>query len=156
MAYVVAKRNGTWEARESVRTGKCPRSRTLASIRELTPEVEVKIRGRSSGTIEIEDLRSKALRAGAPVGTEVDRLAARLLRAIEAGERPSHRLRRMLLDELGESPELSHEIERMKMWTGASMEERGEALVDLLGVGDNLPARDFGERVVFPRLRSVS
>ena len=154
MAHIVSRRNGTWEARESVRTEKGPRSRTLATFRELTPEIEVKIRRRSSGPIEIEDLRGKALRAGVPVGSETDRLATRLLRSMEEGGQLSPRVRRLLLAELGTGEQLPHHLERMKSWAGTSLEERGEALVDLLGVGDALPdtGRDAPER--FPRIRS--
>ena len=39
MAYVVERRSGHWEIRESVHTAAGPRARTLATFRMLTDEV---------------------------------------------------------------------------------------------------------------------
>lgn len=156
MAFIVARPNGTWEARESFRTDSGPRSRTLASFRELTPEVERKIGARASGPIDFEALRGRASRAGAPVGSESDRLVAELLRRVSQGDRPSRRLTSLLAADLGTDDGLSHELERMKAWVGATYRDRGEALVDLLGVGDALPDRGrSGRKQVFPRISSV-
>ncbi len=43
----------------------------------------------------------------------------------------------------------------MKLWAGASTKERGEALTDLLGLGDALPPARRREATVFPRIDSV-
>lgn len=155
MAYVVSKPNGNWEVRESFRTGNGPRSRTLASFRELTPEIEKRIASRSSVPLDIEDLREKARQSGATVRTEADRLAGKLLRMATRGELPSKHLRTLLRDELAGDEGLPHEIDRMKAWAGASPQERNKALVELLGVGDALPAsQTSGKALRFPPIRS--
>jgi len=157
MAYVVSRPNGTWEARESERTPDGPRSRTLATFRVLTPEVEEKVRARSKGAFDVGSFRRRARRAGAPVGTEADRVAAQLVRAMSRGERPSRPLRTFIADDLESGSGLPHQIERMKRWAVASPRERGEALIELLGVGDALPPRAREpERERFPRISSVS
>ncbi len=156
MAYVVTKPNGNWEARESFRTPDGPRSRTLASFRELTPEVLDRVRGRATTEVDPEDLRRRAMRAGAPVAEpEADRAAAALLREVAMGSRPRPALERLLADTFsGRGPAVSHEAERMKLWTGASPDERGEALVELLDLGDALPKRRRRSESSFPRIDS--
>jgi hypothetical protein len=47
MAYVVATQPGRFEVRESASTPSGPRSRTLASFRELTGEVVEKVQARA-------------------------------------------------------------------------------------------------------------
>lgn len=39
-------------------------------------------------------------------------------------------------------------------WIGASLEKRGAALVDLLGLADALPFEIRSEEIGFPRLKS--
>ncbi len=156
MAYVVTKPNGSWEARESFRTPDGPRSRTLASFRELTPEVLDRVRGRAATAVDPEDLRRRAVRAGAPVAEpEVDRAAATLLREISMGSRPRPALERLLADTFqGPRQAVSHEAERMKLWTGASPDQRGGALVELLDLGDALPKKRRSPESRFPRINS--
>ena len=158
MAFIVSKPNGTWEARESHRTPEGPRSRTLATFREFSPEVADRIAGRSAGPVDRDELARKAARAGAPVVTsEIDRTAADLLRQLALGETPRTGLARLLADSLGTGgEEADHEGERMKLWAGASMDERAQALASLLDLGEALPARaGNGAKKRFPRISST-
>lgn len=151
------KRNGTFEARESRRTEEGPRSRTLASFTVLTRSIVDRIATRAETEVDPDELFDRARRAGAPVvETPIDDLAARLLRELSLGYRPRQALAHLLSDALprqGHPP--SHEADRMKMWSGASDAERGRALVDLLDLGDALPAKPRSTKSNFPRLDSI-
>ena len=156
--FVVARPNGTWEARESYRTARGPRSRTLATFRELTGEVADQVIERSSKPVDRDELQVKATRAGAPVvTTEVDRSAETLLRQMHFGRQPRKGLVRLLRDDFGaDQPPVEHAVDRMKMWAGATKRERAEALVELLDVGDALPRGRRADKIGFPRIRSDS
>lgn len=158
MAFIVSKPNGTWEARESHRTPEGPRSRTLATFREFSPEVADRIAGRSAGPVDRDELARKAARAGAPVVTsEIDRTAADLLRQLAMGGALRTGLAKLLADSLANGgKEVDHEGERMKLWAGASVHERAEALASLLDLGEALPAKaGNGAKKRFPRIRSA-
>ena len=157
MAHVVAKRNGTWEIRESRRTAAGPRSKTLVSFRALTPEVAERAAARASTRLDPEDLLYLARMAGAPVEARpVDKYAAGLLRELTLGNAPRPALRSLLADSIPREEEgPSHEAERMKMWAGASDADRGRALIDLLGLGDALPPKRHGRASGFPRIDSL-
>ena len=155
MAFIVSKPNGRWEVRESRRTPDGPRSRSLASFRELTPGVIERVQERASTSVDPEDLRRRALRAGAPVAeSEADRAAAALLREAYLNRRPRPALERLLADTFanGDGQRVSHEAERMKLWAGASGEQRAEALVELLELGDALPKGQRAAKSRFPRI----
>lgn len=162
MAYVVPTKRGTFEVRESHLTPKGPRSRTLATFREMTDEVIVKARSRASKPLETEELRSAAARAGASVpGTPVDRAAREALRLLAGGERLDPMLRTLLLDALNPGPgatvhpaAVSDTARSATEWIGASPERRGEALRDLLELADALPVLIRSDEIGFPRLRS--
>ena len=157
MAFIVSKPNGTWEARESHRTPRGPRSRTLATFREFTPEVARRIEERSSASIDREDLRRKVARAGAPVvESEADRAAAEVLREISRGRSLRPGLARLLSDSLaaGAGVPVDHEADRMKQWAGASTAERAEALADLLDLGESLPPATRKAATRYPRIES--
>src|SRR6478609_10971106 len=101
MAFIVPTRKGSFEIRESRSTAAGPRSRTLASFRELTDETIEKARARAAKAPSAGDLRAAALRAGAPVAAPpVDRAARELVGRLAKGERPDPMLRRLLLDAL--------------------------------------------------------
>src|SRR6266851_4963848 len=101
MAFVVPTRRGAYEVRESHNTPKGPRSRTLATFREMTDEVVQKARVRATKPISAEELRGAAARAGAPIpGTPVDRAARETLRLLARGEPLDPLLRGLLLDAL--------------------------------------------------------
>jgi hypothetical protein len=162
MAYVVPTKRGTFEVRESHVTPNGPRSRTLATFREMTDEVIEKARSRASKPLETEELTSAAARAGAPVpGTPVDQAARETLRLLASGEQLDPMLRALLLDALDPAPGVaarsavvSDAARSATEWIGASPERRGEALRDLLELGDALPVLIRSDEIGFPRLRS--
>lgn len=156
--YVVARKNGTWEARESSRTADGPRSRTLASFRELDRETIELIRQRLSGGLDEADLRRMAARAGAPVNAApADQAGGELLRSLSRGERPRAAISKLLAESLGIGAEpVSEAVRAMAGWIGASQRERSDALVDLLLLADHLPAPDrSGDTPGFPGIGSV-
>jgi hypothetical protein len=151
MAFVVRRPGGRWEIRESYVSPNGPRARTLASFRELTSDVIDKAVRRSGGRLERDDIERAAKRAGAPAERpEADRLAEGLLRSLARGERVRPELRRLLVRDL----EARHPVDdSFTEWFGASLEERAEALVQLLDLADNMPHRREGP-LRFPRLSS--
>jgi len=166
MAYVVATKPGRFEVRESASTASGPRSRTLASFRELTPEVVAKIRVRADKPPTAEELTRSALKAGAPVrGPELDQIAREALRRMANGERPDPMLRRLLLDALTDEdrsdrpadPEarISDAARAATQWIGVGAEERGNTLRELLDLADALPVRLRPHEIGFPRLKSA-
>lgn len=167
MAYVVRTKRGRFEARESRLTAAGPRSRTLASFTELDPEAIEKARVRAEAPLDVEELRKSAARAGARVASEpVDEAARETLRLIANGNRPEPMLRRLLLDALqreeradgspstGPQPPVSAAARAAAEWIGADASRRGDALRDLLLLGDALPVQIRPDEIGFPRLRS--
>ena len=166
MAYVVATPRGRFEVRESTATEKGPRSRTLASFRELTEEVIEKVQAAAAKPPTSEELKRAALKAGAPVrDSELDGAAKTTLRRIASGDRPPPMLRRLLLDALlGEDGEgrpssptdlVSDAARAASEWIGVAPQERAQALRDLLELADALPTRPRPHKIGFPRLKSV-
>lgn len=164
MAFIVSTRGGNFEIRESRSTPAGPRSRTLATFKELTEETIEKARGRAAVPPSAEDLRAAALRAGAPVaGAPADRAARELLGMLAKGLQPEPMLKRLLLDALidedrSERPTdpaatVSDAARSVGEWVGASAKERGEALEDLLLLADALPLRRRPETIGFPPLK---
>jgi hypothetical protein len=155
---VVPKGPATWEIRESHLTPTGPRSRTLATFRSLTPEVEQRARERSSKTISAQELRVLARRAGAPLQTPAaDRAAAELVNELARGREPRRVLRRLLVDSLeGERHQLTANAQAASAWLGATSKQRGDALRDLLSLGDRLPsAPGRRARSQFPKIESA-
>lgn len=151
MAFVAANRQGGFEARESHNTPDGPRSRTLATFRELDAATIEKIVERASRPTSREELVRAALRVGAPVAAApVDEAARATLRSIARGERPSPKLRRLLLDALSDD-----DLASAAEWLGTSAQERGEALRDVLLLADAIPVRRRPKKIGFPRLTST-
>lgn len=165
MAYVVATKPGRFEVRESMSTADGPRSRTLASFRELTDETIEKVRSRAEKPPTAVELTHLALRAGAPVrGSKLDEAARETLRLLASGEQPDPKLRRLLADALSDQtggdpskPEglVSDAARAATQWIGVGVEERASALRDLLELADALPIRLRPQEIGFPRLRST-
>jgi hypothetical protein len=165
MAYVVATHPGRFEVRESRTTERGPRSRTLASFRELTDEVIAKVQATADKPPGAEELKKATLRAGAPIqDSELDEAAKKALRRIASGDRPRPLLRRLLLDALlGEeggdqasgSVNVSDAARSAREWIGAAPQERAKALRELLELADALPVRPRAHEIGFPRLKSV-
>jgi hypothetical protein len=166
MAFVVPKKRGAFEVRESRNTPEGPRSRTLATFTELTDEVIEKARDRASQPFDREKLREAAIRAGAPVaGLPVDEAARETLRLLARGDKVEPMLKRLLLDALEREDRsdrpadpdalVSDAARSATEWIGASPAERGEVLRDLLEFADAVPIRLRPKEIGFPRLRSA-
>lgn len=156
MAYVVARKTGAWEIRESHNTDAGPRSRTLAGFRSLTPEVIERAQARSTKRLDANELRTAARRAGAPVAAPAsDRAAGELLAQLAAGHRPRTSLARLLAKALSaDGAQPTDNAEAAATWVAASPERRGETLRDLLLLVDHLPRTRTPERARFPRITS--
>jgi hypothetical protein len=150
MAFVTVNRNGTFEVRESRSTPEGPRSRTLASFRELDEATIRKVIDRAEKAPTREELIEAVLRAGAPLAPAPVEAAARtLLRSLARGETLSSRNRRLLLDALnGESMQAAE-------WLDVPLAERGEAGRDLLLLVDATPLRRRPDKSSFPRIDST-
>jgi hypothetical protein len=166
MAFIVPTKRGNFEIRESHSTPAGPRSRTLASFKELTDETIEKARSRAAKPPSADQLRKAALRAGAPVASPpVDRAARDLLGKLAKGQRPDPMLKRLLLDALANedrsdrptnpAASVSDAARSVSEWVGASAQERGEVLEDLLLLADALPLRRRPETIGFPSLKSA-
>lgn len=136
--------------RESRSTSEGPRSRTLASFRELDEATIRKVIDRAEKTPTREELIEAVLRAGAPLARAPVEAAARaLLRSLARGEALSSRNRRLLLDALhGESMQAAE-------WLDTPLSERGEAERDLLLLVDATPLRRRAPGIGFPRIDST-
>jgi hypothetical protein len=156
MAYIVARKTGTWEIRESHSTEAGPRSRTLANFRTLTPEVIERARERSVKRLDTDDLRRLARRAGAPVSVPPSDVAAgELLARLAEGRKPRPVLAKLLIDALsGETVRSTDNAQAAAAWIAASPERRGETLRDLLLLADRLPQPRTRKRARFPRFAS--
>jgi hypothetical protein len=157
MAYVVARRSGTWEVRESRTTATGPRSRTLATFKTLTSEVLARAGARASTPFDPHELCRAALRAGAPVASsDADRDAGELLAELATGHQPRPVLVRLLRDALQPgSATLSDSAHAAARWVTATPRQRGETLRDLLLLADRLPPARLAPQQRFPRLRST-
>lgn len=157
MPFVTTTKNGRYEIRESRNTPAGPRSRTLASFKELDAEAIEKAQARAEAPLDPVKLRRAAQRAGAPIAASgVDAAARELLARLARGEQPSPMLKRLLLDAL-EGPErepVSDAARAASEWVDATPGERGEALADLLQLADAVPLRRRPPESEFPRLRS--
>lgn len=90
MAYVVGRRNGRFEVRESVHTPEGPRARTLAGFRVLSDEVLSQAARRAKRPFDAQKVLASAKRAGAQVKRGVGKGAARSAptkRFVEASRR---------------------------------------------------------------------
>lgn len=165
MAFVVPTRKGSFEVRESHSSPRGPRSRTLASFRELTDEVIRKARERAADPPSAEELRNAARRAGAPVARPpIEQAARELIAELAKGQRLDPTLRQILGELLergyreSREPSPANEAARaVSTWMAATPEERGRALVELLLLADALPSGGRkGKPLEFPRLDSTS
>ena len=156
MAYIVARRSGKWEVRESRMTPSGPRSRTLATFSTLTPEVVELARARSSKPLQESDLHRAAQRVGAPIAVPVaERLVRDLLAQLTAGQMPPPILRHLLADALARDAYVdpSDSSKAAVEWVSATPHHRAEVLRDLLLLADRLPVRDSPSGR-FPRIAS--
>lgn len=137
MAYVVARRNGRFEVRESLHTPKGPRARSLANFETLTDKVLETAAGRATRSFDADTVMASARRAGAPVtvGTGVaEGIQGSPKRFVEASRRMARSMRRA---------------------PSSKQTDPGTSLIELLGFADAVthsqPARPF-EPLIFPVL----
>ncbi len=92
--------------------------------------------------VDVHALVHAARRAGAAVSvgvSPVDIAARALLAELRAGNHPSPALAAALSDAVVPEVEVSDSVRAAAAWSGATLEERGEALRDLLLLADRLP-----------------
>ncbi|MDQ3729296.1 MAG: hypothetical protein M3355_06865 [Actinomycetota bacterium] len=155
MPFLVARPGDRWELRESHTTPNGPRSRTLATFRELDAATAEQAAERSSLPTSAKEIRALCRRAGAPVAPlPADRAAATLLRELSEERRPSSGLEQALKKALAGQEPSDAELAAAQ-WAGRSAKERGLALHELLLLADRIPAKGRGE-LAFPPLRSAS
>jgi hypothetical protein len=134
MAYVVARRNGRFEVRESLHTPKGPRARSLAGFDVLTDEVLAAAARRAKRPFDARAVVASGRRAGARVAGAGPGARGSSSRFLEGSRRMAAAL---------QQPPASRRA------------DPGAALVDLLGFADavtvNQPPRPF-EPLAFPVL----
>jgi len=153
MAFLVSRRSGRYEIRESEHTDKGPRARTLVTFRELSPEVLDRADARSRSGVDRAAIRAKARSLGVPVAgrdATTDTLARQLLARLAAGSTVSRPVAALLAEQLAATGEPPDGLDGALEWLGASAVQRGRALWDLLELADALPVRDGG--LCFPPL----
>jgi hypothetical protein len=151
MAYVVSRPHGRWEIRESYSTPRGPRARTLVGFTALNADLLERAAKRAQSSFDPEQLVHEARRKGVPFEPPpADDLATRLLHGVVRGEKVRPGIVRLLRDRLPAAPRREVD-ESLADWLGATEEERGIALVDLLGLADRLPKPRRGP-LAFPRL----
>jgi len=150
MAFVVRRKDGRWEIRESETTPKGPRARTLVSFTELTPQVLQRASAAAHRPFRPEKIIAEARRKGAVIADpSLDSVAHSLIRRLARGDRLSTRSGRRLEQALGGT--LDSDVAE---WIGASAEDRGRALIDLLELADAIPKSPGPKPLRFPGLRS--
>lgn len=147
MAYVVPRKGGRFEIRESLHTASGPRSRTLAGFRVLTDQALDAAAQRAQRPFDREATIRSARRAGARVQLASSG-ASRVARS--GTTRPYDRF-------LSGSRRMADAIGRPA--PGAARIEPGVALIELLGFADAIrasqPARPH-EPLAFPPLARVA
>jgi hypothetical protein len=145
MAYVVARRNGRFEVRESLHTPKGPRAHSLAGFDVLTDEILVKAAQRAKRPFDVQAVLASSRRAGAPVA----RTNAKVPTAIGKVTGSS----RSRFVEASQRMALSLEQTPTQRQT-----DPGTVLIDLLGFADAVtrsqPRREF-EPLTFPVLAKL-
>ena len=164
MAFIVSTKRGEFEIRESQSTPKGPRSRTLATFKELNDEIIERAQAKADKPPGAEELRSAARRVSAPVARPpIDRAARELIAELGKGRHLDPTLHHLLVDMLRRSDERSTQpvpagdaSRAVAEWMAATPEERGKTLVDLLLLADALPSGGRrGKPLLFPRLDST-
>jgi hypothetical protein len=156
MAFVVTRRDGRFEIRESLATPAGPRAHTLATFRALTDAVLDQAEGRATRPFDRRHVEVKAVAAGAQRDSrQTARLAHHLLEDLHSGRSLPPALAAALARELGDATPLPDSLPAMADWFGATARERGEALRDLLRLTDRLPPGRPRRGKRFPRLGSA-
>jgi hypothetical protein len=174
MAYLVRRPGGSVQIRESVRTDRGPRSRTLAAFRGTLDEriLETAAR-RAERPFDRAELIVKAREMGIAWASAANVAARRLVREIRVGHRLDATLASLLRENLPAStaepepharparaPDFAPDFEEVAEWLESSDEERGATLRGLLRLGDAIVrarGRPAARRdAPFPRIDSSS
>lgn len=157
MAFVVARRDGRFEIRESVATPRGPRARTLATFRELSDDVLDRAASRATTRFDRERVERRARALGAPRSADAAaRFGWRLLAELESGHDVPPVLAGALSARLaGTAVAAPDTLTPLSDWFGASPQERGDALRDLLRLTDRIPQRSPRRGKRFPRIASA-
>lgn len=157
MAFIVPRKNGAWEIRESRTTASGPRSTTLVTFRELTDDVLARAQERAAASLDHDELRRAALRAGAPVAAlPIDQAAQQLIHELSRGRKPRRGLQRLLASSIdSRDAGLSDAAQAVQEWIGVSLGERGETLRELLLLADALPQGRRPDQIAFPRFNTA-
>lgn len=153
MAFVVRKPGRRFEIRESRHTPAGPRSKTLASFRILNRDVLSRAASRSAVPLDEAAIAERAAELGAPVElvTDVTEVALGLVESLRRGDdlKPGAAavLKAMLAGRAADVDDAA--AQAAAEWVGTSDTKRGEILVELLLLGEQLPRRDRGE-MAFP------
>ena len=162
MAYLVQRRDGRVEIRESVSTAAGPRSRTLASFRgPLSPEILQRAVRRAGRPFDPETLIARAGTLDVPVTDRPqNRVVRKLIARLRQGELIDPVLVTILMEALAAVPAapVPAALAEVVEWIGQSDARRGDALRGLLRVADRIvrargPVRTR-PRKRFPRFRS--
>jgi hypothetical protein len=139
MAYVVSRRNGRFEIRESLHTPRGPRARSLASFDVLTGEVLARAAQRAQRPFDAAAVIASGRRAGARIAANPATPDGAYRQFVEASGRMARSMR-----------------------PGATSGRRrnpGEALIELLGFADAVtrrqPARPW-QPLTFPALSRLA
>ncbi len=138
MAYVIARRDGRFEIRESRQTPKGPRARTLASFRVLDDQSVTKAAARATRAFDLRSVLASGRRAGARIDSNLSGLDA----SAEADAAFVAASRRMARVTSEPGPERKHV-------------EPGDALCQLLDFADAVAASQpprAAEPLAFPVL----
>jgi hypothetical protein len=145
MAYVVARRNGRFEIRESLHTPRGPRARSLANFAVLTDEVLAGATRRATRPFDTSAVLASGRRAGAP-STAAPGDPTRAAQDSSTGSAGFVQASRRMARTLARTP-----------LRGRA--DPGEALIDLLGFADAVtssqPRRPF-EPLAFPVLSRLA
>jgi hypothetical protein len=157
MAFVVARKGGRFEIRESVATSRGPRARTLVSFRTLDDDVIARARARARGRLDVEKIRARALTLAIPERADAAAVTAcRLIGELRRGEavppRLAAELRSLLAQPTGEMPD---SLDDVIEWVGVDDGQRGRAARELHAFASAFPPTPRAEKPLeFPRIRT--
>jgi hypothetical protein len=156
MAFVVARRDGRFEIRESVTTPAGPRARTLAGFKVLSDSVMYEARSRATRPFDPEVVRARARALKVPERSDAAAVTARkLLAQLRQGERLPPMLAAELRKALPEvSTEMPDSLDDAIEWAGSTFAEKGRWVRELLAFGAVFPQNGRPGELAFPRIES--
>jgi len=172
MGSLIRRARGRYDLRETISTRAGPRSRTLVTFRPpLTPEVLARAAARAERPFDRDAILARAAALGVPVSERRQNRAAReLLAELRRGEPLDPTLAALLREALDALPAAAPpaRFADVAEWVGATAEERGAAVRDLVRVADRIvQSREtrrtrraaayprFSSRTAHPRVRAA-